>query len=144
MSMSEATLRIVVGVVGGLIIVTRLYGVLKPDKTKHLGAGMIRWKPGWIRVLYVIIGLLGAWILYSALVAIFTQVPVFLVISFLIGLILLISGMFVIHPEWFPPVLKGMLVDRGDLFVRILCFVGVLIGIFILLTAIFGRGWGGS
>ena len=144
MGMSEATLRIVVGVVGGLIFVTRLYGVINPAKTKHLGAKLARLGPGWIRALYIIIGLLGAWMLYSALVIIFAQVPVFLVISFLIGLLLLLSGMFIIHPEWFPQVVKGILVDRGDFFVRFICFISLLAGVFFLLTAVFGSSWGGS
>jgi hypothetical protein len=143
MGISQATLRIVVGIVGGLMIVTRLYGVINPAKTKQIGARIARMGPGWIRAFYVIIGLLGAWILYSALVLIFTQVPVFLVLSFLIGLILLLSGMFIMHPEWFPEVIKGILVDRGDLFVRFICFIGVLAGVFFLLTAIFGSSWGG-
>lgn len=141
--MSEATLRIVVGVVGGLVIITRLYGVINPAKTKQLGAKLARLGSGWIRVFYIIFGVLGAWILYSALVIIFSQVPVFLVISFLIGLLLLISGMFIIHPEWFPQVVKGVLVDRGDFFVRFICFIGMLVGAFLLLTAIFGSSWGG-
>ncbi|MEA1927222.1 MAG: hypothetical protein U9N73_03380 [Candidatus Auribacterota bacterium] len=141
--MTQATLRIVVGIVGGLVIITRIYGVINPAKTKHLSARIARLGPGWIRALYVILGLLGAWILYSALVIIFSQVPVFLVISFLIGLLLLLSGMFIIHPEWFPEVLKGLLVDRGDLFVRFLCLIGLLVGAFFLLSAIFGGNWGG-
>jgi len=144
MGITQATLRIVVGIVGGLIIVTRLYGVINPAKTKNLGAKLAGLGPGWIRALYVILGLLGAWILFSALVIIFQQVPVFMVISFLIGLLLLLSGMFIIHPEWLPDVVKGVLVDRGDLFVRFICFIGVLVGVFFLLAAIFGGSWGGS
>ena len=144
MGITQETLRIVVGVVGGLIIVTRLYGVIKPGKTKELAAKLIRLGPGWIRALYVILGLLGAWILFSALVIIFQQVPVFMVISFLIGLLLLLSGMFIIHPEWLPEVVKGVLVDRGDLFVRFICLIGLLVGVFFLLAAIFGNSWGGS
>ena len=143
MGISQETLRIVVGIMGGLIIVTRLYGVINPAKTKHLGARIAKLGPGWIRALYVIIGLLGAWILFSALVIIFAKVPVFLVISFLIGLFLLLSGMFIVHPEWFPEVLQGLLVNRGDLFVRFICLIGLLVGVFFLLTAIFGNSWGG-
>jgi len=143
MGISQETLRIVVGIVGGLIIITRLYGIIKPGETKKVADWFTRLGPGWIRTLYVIIGLLGAWILFSALVIIFAKVPVFLVISFLIGLLLLLSGMFIVHPEWFPEVLKGLLVDRGDLFVRFLCLIGLLVGVFFLLTAIFGNSWGG-
>jgi hypothetical protein len=144
MGITQETLRIVVGIVGGLIVVTRLYGVIRPAETKKLAAKLTRLGPGWIRALYVILGLLGAWILFSALVIIFQQVPVFMVISFLIGLLLLFSGMFIIHPEWLPEVVKGVLVDRGDLFVRFICFIGVLVGVFFLLAAIFGGSWGGS
>ena len=143
MGISQETLRIVVGILGGLMIVTRLYGVINPAKTKQLGARIARLGSGWVRAIYVIVGLLGAWILYSALVLIFTQVPVFLVLSFLTGLILLLSGMFIMHPEWFPEVIKGILVDRRDLFVRFICFIGVLAGVFFLLAAIFGSSWGG-
>ncbi len=143
MGISQATLRIVVGIVGGLIIVTRLYGIINPVKTRKIADWFARLGPGWIRALYVILGLLGAWILFSALVIIFQQVPVFMVISFLIGLLLLLSGMFVLRPEWLPEVLKGVLVDRGDLFIRFICLVGLLVGIFFLLTAIFGNSWGG-
>ena len=122
MGISQATLRIVVGIVGGLIIVTRLYGVIKPAETKKLAAKLTRLGPGWIRALYVIFGLLGAWILFSALVIIFQQVPVFMVISFLIGLLLLLSGMFIIHPEWLPEVVKGVLVGPGRLICPVYLF----------------------
>ena len=144
MGMSESTLRIIVALVGGLIVVTRLYGVINPKKVKHLGGRFALLGNGWIRALYIIIGLLGIWILYSALVIIFGKVPVFLVVSFLIGLLFLLSGTFVIHPDWFPQIVRGLLVDRGDFFIRFLCVIGMLGGIFVLLTAIFGSSWGGG
>ena len=144
MGMTQETLQIVVGIVGGLIIVTRLYGVIKPGPVKDIGAKLARLGKGWIRTFYVIIGLVGIWILYSALAIIFSHVPVFLVLGLLIGLLLVLSGAFVFHPEWFPRVVKGLLVDRGEFFVRVLCFIGVLVGVFILLAAIFGPNWGGS
>ncbi|MFH1037783.1 MAG: hypothetical protein V1789_03825 [PVC group bacterium] len=141
--MSEATLRIVVGAVGGLIVITRLYGVINPKKIKHIGGMLAGLGKGWVRTLYIIIGLVGIWVLYSALVIIFSKVPVFLVISFLFGLMLLLSGSFIIHPEWFPQILKGLVIDRNDFFVRFICFIGLLAGVFVLLTAIFGKNWGG-
>ncbi|MDP8236863.1 MAG: hypothetical protein P9M08_10810 [Candidatus Erginobacter occultus] len=143
MSISEEWLRIVVGVIGGLVIVTRLYGVLNPKKMKTLAGHLGGLKPGWLRALYIIIALAGVWILYSALVTIFSEVPVFLVMSFLIGLLLLLSGVFIMHPEWFPQILKGLVIERNDFFVRFICFIGVLAGVFLLLTAIYGRNWGG-
>ena len=144
MGMSETTLRVVVGIVGGLLIVTRLWGVIDPRKIRGIGERMKGMKPGWVRFIYIICGLLGLWILYSTLVIIFHQIPVFMVISLLIGLIFLLSGMFIIHPEWFPRLLKNLLVDRGDFFIRFACFLGVLGGVFFLLTAIFGSSWGGG
>ncbi len=144
MGMTETTLRMVVGIVGVLLIVTRLYGVLDPRKVKSMGERLKGLKPGWVRFIYVICGLLGIWILYSTLVIIFNQIPVFMVISLLIGLFLLLSGMFIVHPEWFGRLLKNLLVDRGNFFVRIICFIGVLGGVFFLLTAIFGSSWGGG
>lgn len=143
MRISEESLRILVGIIGGLVAVTRLYGVINPQKMKSFGGMLAGLGRGWVRTIYVIAGLAGLWILYSALVTIFIEVPVFLVIGLLIGLFLLLSGVFIIHPEWFPQLLKGLLVDRNDFFVRFICFIGVLGGIFILLTAIFGRNWGG-
>ena len=143
-ALEESTLRIIVGVVGGLAVVTRIIGVINPEKVKKLAGSMAGWKPGWIRFLYLIVGLFGLWVLYSALFIIFREIPVFMVISFMLGLLLLASGMFIVHPQWFTHITKGLLVERGDFFVRVLCFIGMLAGIFILLTAIFGPGWGGS
>lgn len=143
MHISAEWLRIVVGVIGGLVVVTRLYGVINPKKTKNLAGMMAGLKPGWVRAIYVIIALAGLWVLYSALVTIFSVVPVYLVMSFLIGLLLLLSGVLIMHPEWLSQILKGLLVERNDLFVRFICFVGVLAGAFLLLTAIFGGKWGG-
>lgn len=144
MGLEESHLRWIVGAVGALIIVTRLYGVIAPDRVKRMAGKMAGMKSGWVRFIYTIVGLLGVWVLYSALVIIFNQIPVFLVISLLIGLLLLLAGAFIIHPEWFPHVVRGLIVDRGDFFVRFICFIGVLGGAFFLLTAIFGSSWGGG
>jgi hypothetical protein len=142
MIMSEETLRILVGAIALLVIVTRLYGVINPKRMKGLAAKASRLGPGWIRAIYLVTGLLGVWILYSALIIIFGKVAVFLVISLMLGLLFLLAGVFVIHPEWFPQVMKGMVAERGELFIRFICLLGVLGGIFILLTAIF-ENWGG-
>ncbi len=143
MYISAESLRIVIGIIGGLVVVTRLYGVINPKKTKSLAGMMAGLKPGWIRAIYVILALVGLWVLYSALVTIFSVIPVYQVMSFLIGLLLLLSGVLVMHPEWSSQILKRLLIERNDLFVRFICFVGVLIGAFLLLTAIFGDTWGG-
>ena len=143
MAMSTETLRIIIGIIGGLIIVTRLYGLIKPDKIKIFGRKMAGLRNGWVRTIYIIIGIFGLWVLYSALVIIFTLVPIFMVVGLLIGVLLTLAGTFALHPEWFPQMVRGVLVDRGDLFVRCLCVIGVLIGVFVLLTAIFGNSWGG-
>jgi len=142
MIMSEETLRILVGVIAGLVIITRLYGVINPKKMKGLAAKVSGLGHGWIRAIYLVSGLLGVWILYSALVIIFGKVAVFLVISFLLGLLLLLSGIFVIHPQWFPQIIRGLVAERGELFIRFICLLGVLGGVFILLTVIF-ESWGG-
>lgn len=125
------------------MVVTRLYGVINPKKMKSIAGMVAGWKPGWVRTIYLIIALAGIWVLYSALVTIFIEVPVFLVMSFLIGLLLLLSGVFIMHPEWFPQILRGLVIERNDFFVRFICFIGVLAGVFLLLTAVFGRHWGG-
>ncbi len=143
MRISQEALRILVGLIGGLLVVTRIYGVIQPQKMKSFGGRLVHLGPGWVRTIYIIAGLAGIWIVYSALVTIFMEVPVFLVISLLIGLLLLTSGVFAMHPEWFPQCLKGLLVDRNDFFVRFICLIGVLGGVFILLTAILGSKWGG-
>ncbi len=142
MIMKEETLRILVGVIALLVIVTRLYGVVNPKKMKQLAVKFAGLGPGWIRAIYLVFGLLGVWILYSALIIIFGKVAVFLVISLMIGLLFLLAGVFVIHPEWFPQVVKGMVAERGELFIRFICLLGVLGGVFILLTVIF-ENWGG-
>lgn len=137
MRMEEETLRIVIGVLAALMVASRVYGVLNPKGMKNLAGKFTGLGPGLIRVLYLVIGLLGAWIIYSTLVIIFEMVPVFLVISLLFGILLLLAGIFVIHPEWFPQVVKGLVADRNELFVRFVCFLGVLGGVFVLLT-VFG------
>ncbi len=137
MRMEEETLRIVIGVLAALMVASRVYGVLNPKGMKNLAGKFTGLGPGLIRVLYLVIGLLGAWIIYSTLVIIFEMVPVFLVISLLFGILLLLAGIFVIHPEWFPQVVKGLVADRNELFVRFVCFLGVLGGGFVLLT-VFG------
>ena len=142
MIMTEEILRILVGVIALLVIVTRLYGVFNPKNMKLLAAKAAGLGPGWIRAIYLVAGLLGVWILYSALIIIFGKVAVFLVISLLIGLLFLLAGVFVIHPEWFPQIMRGMVAERGELFIRFVCLLGVLGGVFILLTAIFEK-WGG-
>ena len=143
MRISEEWLRIIVGIIGGLAVITRLYGVVNPKKMKTLAGRVAGLNRGLVRTVYVILALAGIWILYSALVTIFIEVPVFLVMSFLVGLLLLLSGVFIMHPEWFPQILKGLVIERNDFFVRFICFIGVLAGVFLLLTAIFGRNWGG-
>ncbi len=137
MGMEEETLRIVIGVLAALVVASRVYGVLNPKGMKNLAGKFSGLGPGWIRVIYLVFGLLGAWIIYSTLVIIFEMVPVFLVISLLFGLLLLLAGVFVIHPEWFPQILRGLVAERGELFVRFVCFLGVLGGVFVLLT-VFG------
>ncbi len=137
MRMEVETLRIVIGVLASLVVVSRVYGVMKPEGMKNLAGKFSGLGPGWIRAIYLVFGLLGAWIIYSTLVIIFEMVPVFLVISLLFGILLLLAGIFVIHPEWFPQVLKGLVADRNELFVRFVCFLGVLGGVFVLLT-VFG------
>lgn len=137
MGMEEETLRIVIGVLAALVVASRVYGVLNPKGMKNLAGKFSGMGPGWIRTIYLVFGLLGAWIIYSTLIIIFEMVPVFLVISLLFGLLLLLAGIFVIHPEWFPQVLKGLVADRNELFVRFVCFLGVLGGVFVLLT-VFG------
>ena len=136
------TLRIILGALGVLIIITRLGGVIYPDQVRKFARRFSGLKPGWIRFIYLIVGLLGLWILYSSLIYIFSSVPVYLVMLFLTGLILLVTTVFVAHPEWVGEILGGMIVRRGNFFVRALFFLGLLGGIFILLTAIF-QDWGG-
>lgn len=137
----EATLRVVVAVMGGLLIVTRLYGMIYPEKLKKLAGKIALWKRASIRSIYLIVSLLGLWVLYSTLVVIFGSIPVYLVFSFMLGLVFMMAGMFVVHPEWFPEIVKGLIVNRGNFFVSVLCFLGVLVGVCILLSAILG--WGG-
>ena len=143
MRISLATLRIILGVLGVLIIVTRLGGFIYPEQVKKIARKLSGLKPGWIRFIYLIVGLLGLWILYSSLIYIFSSVPVYLVMLFLVGLLLLLSTIFVVHPKLAGEMLGAMIIRRGNFFVRILCFIGLLGGIFILLTAIF-QDWGGN
>lgn len=138
----EGTLRVVIAVLGGLLIVTRLYGMIYPEKLKKLAGKMALWKQSSVRSLYLIVSLLGLWVLYSTLVVIFGSIPVYLVFSFMLGLLFMAAGMFVIHPEWFADIAKGLLVNRGNFFVSAVCFLGVLVGICVLLSAILG--WGGA
>ena len=135
------TLRVVVAVLGGLLIVTRLYGMIYPEKLKKLAGKMALWPQGSIRFVYLIVSLLGLWVLYSTLAVIFSTIPVYMVFSFMLGLIFMVAGMFAVHPEWFPKIINHVIVIRGNFFVSVLCFLGVLIGICILLSAILG--WGG-
>ena len=136
------SLRVIIGVIGGLMVVTRLYGVMYPERVKKTAEKIASWRLGWIRFLYVIVSLIGLWVLYSTLVIIFSSIPVYMVFSFLLGLLFIVAGIFISHPEWLPDFLNGVLVHRGNFFVRVLCFIGVLFGIAMLLSAILG--WGGN
>lgn len=137
-----STLRIILGGLGVVIIVTRLAGFISPEKVKRFAQGFSSLKFGWLRFIYLITGLLGLWILYSSLIYIFSSVPVYLVLLFLAGLVLLLSSVLVIHPEWVKEILTKLVIRRGNFFIRALCFLGLLGGIFILLTAVF-ENWGG-
>lgn len=142
MIISLATLRIILGGLGVLIIVTRLGGFIYPEEARKFARKFSGLKTGWIRSIYLVIGLLGLWILYSSLIYIFSSVPVFEVLLFLAGLIMLLSAIFVVHPEWVGEILRGLLIRRGNFFVRAVFFLGILGGIFLLLAAIFNN-WGG-
>ncbi len=142
MRISLATLRIILGGMGILIIVTRLGGIIYPEQVKKIARKISGLKAGWVRFIYLVVGLLGLWILYSSLIYIFSSVPVYLVMLFLAGLVLLLSTLFVAHPEWLGEILGGMIIRRGNFFIRALCFIGLLGGLFILLAAIF-QNWGG-
>lgn len=143
MRISLSTLRLILGGLGILIIATRLGGFIYPEQVKKIARKFSGLKPGWVRFIYLIVGLFGLWIFYSSLVHIFISVPVYLVLLFVVGLVLLLSLIFVVHPEWMGDILGGMIVRRSNLFVRLLCLLGLLGGVFILLTAIF-QNWGGS
>ena len=132
----------ILGGLGTLIIITRLGALIYPDQARKIARKFSGLKAGWIRFIYLIVGLLGLWILYSSLIYIFSSVPVYYVMLFLVGLVLLLSTLFVAHPEWLGEILRGMIIRRGNFFVRALCFIGLLAGVFILLTAIFPN-WGG-
>ncbi len=142
MRISLSTLRMILGGLGILIIITRLGALIYPDQARKIARKFSGLKAGWIRFIYLIVGLLGLWILYSSLIYIFSSVPVYYVMLFLVGLVLLLSAIFVVHPEWLGEILRGMIIRRGNFFVRALCFIGLLAGAFILLTAIFPN-WGG-
>jgi uncharacterized protein YjeT (DUF2065 family) len=142
--MPEHVLRIIVGVIGGLLIATRLPGFLYPERVKKIAGGMANLKPGWIRFFTLIVALFGLYLLYSTLVLIFSKIPVFMIICFTTGLIMVVAGTFAVHPAWFKQTLEEMFVKRGAFFVRMICFLGLLGGIFVLLSAIFGAQWGGS
>jgi hypothetical protein len=141
--MPEHVLRIIVGVIGALIIATRLPGFLRPDKVRQITGWMAGRKPGWIRAIALLMALFGLYLLYSTLVLIFSKIPVFLIVCFTTGLLLLVTGVFSVHPVWFKQVADELVVKRGLFFVRMLCLLGLLGGIFVLLSAIFGYTWGG-
>ena len=142
MRMSEEALRWVVAVVGGALIATRLPGFIYPEKIKKAVAKVAGLPAGWVRFFALIVGIFGVWLLYSTLVIIFSALPVFMVLSFLIGLILLAAGSLAVHPEWFSRLLHQLVIDRGNFFVRVICLVGLMGGVFVLLSAVFSN-WGG-
>ena len=141
--MSEHTLRIVIGVIGALIIVTRVFGFIYPDRLKAGAGRMAALNQGWIRLIATLLALGGLFLLYSTLVEIFQVLPVFMIVCFTVGLILLVVGAFAVHPVWFKQTLEELFIKRGAFFVRAICFLGILGGVFILLSAIFGYSWGG-
>jgi len=141
--MPEHVLRIIVGVIGALVVATRLPGFLYPDKAKKVASWMANVNFGWIRFVSLLVALFGVYLLYSTLVLIFSEIPVFMIVCFLAGLLMLVWGIFAVHPVWFRQMLDEMFVKRGPFFVRVLCLLGLLAGVFILLSAIFGDYLGG-
>ena len=140
----EKYIRIFMGVLGAVIILGRLPGLLNPGKYKELAAKFSRWKAGWIRLVAILFGLAGVVAIYCSLVVIFARVPVFLVMAFTVGIMFLAMGAFAFFPQWWGKILEAALVRRRDFVVRSICLLGMLTGLFFLLSAIFGSRWGGG
>ncbi len=140
----EEHIRVFVGVLGALVILVRLPGLLYPVRYKEVAAKLSRWKAGWVRLAAVLFALLGIVVLYSVLVVIFSRVPVFLVMAFMAGIMFLAVGTIAFFPQWWSRILENVVVRRRDFVVRTISLLGMLAGLFLLLSAVFGPRWGGG
>ncbi|MCK5656092.1 MAG: hypothetical protein KAI03_07370 [Candidatus Aureabacteria bacterium] len=131
----EALLKIVLGAVGLIIVITRGIGLVNPATARKLIASFKNISDSASKIAGISVAVVGFYFIVAS--AFYSKLPWLYVVALLIGSVMIFAGFVMLYLQMFRHVIEKYIDPLDDKYFRILCAVGVAIGLIVLSVVIF-------
>ena len=133
----EALLKIVLGAMGLIIVITRGIGLVNPAIARKLIASLKNMSAPVAKIAGISVAGVGFYFIVAS--AFYSKLPWLYVIALLLGAIMILGGFVMLYLQMFRHVIEKYIDPLDDKYFRILCGVGVVIGLIVLSVVIFSN-----
>jgi hypothetical protein len=124
-------LKVFAIVIGALAVVTRGVGLVSPATGRRMISGLVAQKAFFL-VLLLVAAVLGAVVIWGARTSLQETVTWQAVVMLVLGIVLALAGLVNLAFGKLMPAVAKWIVALGDGTIRLLCLLGVAIGVFLI------------
>lgn len=131
----EGLLKIVLGAIGLMLVITRGIGIVNPAIARKLIASFKNISNSAAKITGISIAGVGFYFIIAS--AFYSKLPWLYVIALLVGAGMILGGFVMLYLQMFRHVIEKYIDPLDDKYFRILCGVGVVTGLVVLAVVIF-------